>query len=161
ANLFMATPVSTWKEYLVFHLGRANSGVLPKPIDDANFEFYGHTLSGQPQQRERWKRGVDNVNGALGEAIGQVYVQRHFSPDAKAQMLTLVENLRKGYSDRINNLSWMTAETKAAAQEKLRLFRPKIGYPDRWKDYSALEVHGGDAFGNNKRANRWSWDYDL
>jgi len=161
ANLFMATPVSTWKEYLVFHLGRTNAGVLPKPIDEANFGFYGHVLSGQPQQRERWKRGVDNVNGALGEAIGQVYVQRHFSPDAKAQMLTLVENLRKGYSDRINNLSWMTAETKAAAQEKLRLFRPKIGYPDKWKDYSSMQIQAGDAFGNNKRANRWSWDYDV
>jgi putative endopeptidase len=161
ANLFMATPVSTWREYLVFHLGRANASVLPKPIDDANFAFYGTTLSGQPQQRERWKRGVDNVNGALGEAIGQVYVERHFPPEAKQQMLTLVENLRSGYHDRFQALTWMSDATKAAAQEKLRLFRPKIGYPDRWKDYSAMDIRAADAYGNNKRANRWSWNFDL
>ena len=161
AQLFMRTPVSTWREYLVWHLVRNNAPVLPRTVDNANFEFFGKTLNGQPQQRERWKRGVDNVNASLGEAIGQIYVERHFPAESKAQMLTLVENLRHGYSDRINNAHWMTDATKAAAQEKLRLFRPKIGYPDRWKDYSSMEIRAGDAYGNAKRAQVWSWNFDL
>ena len=160
ATLCMRTPISTWKAYLVWHLVRLNSAVLPRTIDDANFEFYGKTLNGQPQQRERWKRSVDAVNGALGEAVGQIYVQRHFPPEAKAQMLQLVENLRAAYGQRVDGLTWMTAETKAAAHEKLRLFRPKIGYPDRWKDYSDLEIRGGDAYGNAKRAAIWDWNFD-
>ncbi|HVV33692.1 MAG TPA: M13 family metallopeptidase [Vitreimonas sp.] len=161
AQLFMQTPVSTWREYLTWHLVRNNAPVLPRTIDDANFDFYGKTLNGQPQQRERWKRAVDNINGSLGEAVGQIYVQRHFPAEAKAQMLTLVENLRSGYADRIQNAAWMTPETKAKAIEKLRLFRPKIGYPDKWKDYSAMDIRAGDAYGNNKRAGVWSWNFDL
>ncbi|WP_395645916.1 M13 family metallopeptidase [Terricaulis sp.] len=161
ANLFMSTPVSTWKSYLAWHLVRNQAGLLPRNIDDANFDFYGKVLNGQPQQRERWKRAVDNVNGALGEAIGQIYVQRHFPPEAKSQMLTLVENLRRAYGERIDRLSWMSAETKVVAREKLAAFRPKIGYPDRWKDYSALEVQAGDAYGNNRRFALWDWQFDL
>jgi putative endopeptidase len=161
AQLFMRTPVSTWREYLLWHLVRNNAAYLPAAVDDANFDFFGKTLNGQPQQRERWKRAVDNVNGSVGEAVGQIYVQRHFPPEAKQQVLTLVENLRHGYRDRIQNLSWMTPATKAAALEKLALFRPKIGYPDRWKDYSALEIHAGDAYGNNKRSAVWRWNFDL
>jgi putative endopeptidase len=160
ATLCMRTPVSTWKAYLVWGLVRNNAAVLPRAIDDANFEFFGKTLNGQPQQRDRWKRSVDSVNGAMGEAVGQIYVQRHFPPEAKAQMLQLVENLRTAYGQRIDALSWMSAETKAAAREKLALFRPKIGYPDRWKDYSDLEVRGGDAYGNAKRAAIWDWNFD-
>jgi putative endopeptidase len=161
AQLFMATPVSTWKNYLAFHLMTNNSAVLPRAIDDATFDFFGRTLNGQPQQRERWKRGVQAVNGALGEAIGQIYVQRHFPPEAKAQMRELVENLRRAYGERIDQLSWMSAETKVIAREKLATFRPKIGYPDRWKDYSALEVAAGDAFGNAKRQQIFDWNFDL
>jgi putative endopeptidase len=161
AQLFMRTSVSTWRAYLVWHLVRNNAAVLPRNIDDANFDFFGKTLNGQPQQRERWKRGVANVNATLGEAVGQAYVERHFPPESKQQMLTLVENLRRAYGERIQQLSWMTAETKAAALEKLHLFRPKIGYPDRWKDYSAMDIRAGDAYGNAKRAQVWSWDFDL
>ncbi|HRP12011.1 MAG TPA: hypothetical protein PLK37_13340 [Terricaulis sp.] len=156
AGLFMRTPVSTWRPYLVFHLMRNNAHLLPREIDDANFDFYGKTLQGQPQQRERWKRSVDAVNGALGEAIGQIYVQRHFPPEAKAQMLELVENMRTAYGQRIDQLQWMSAETKVVAREKLAAFRPKIGYPDKWRDYSTLDVRAGDAYGNAKRAQLWN-----
>jgi putative endopeptidase len=161
ANLYVQTPVSTWKSYLTYHLIRNNAAVLPKNIDDEVFAFYGTTLNGQPQQRERWKRAVQAVNGSMGEAIGQIYVQRHFPPAAKQQMSDLVENLRRAYGERIDQLSWMSAETKVAAREKLATFRPKIGYPDRWKDYSGLEVRAGDAFGNNKRAGIFDWNFDL
>ncbi len=161
AELYMATPVSTLQAYLSYHLVRNNSAVLPRNVDDEIFDFHGRTLNGQPQQRERWKRGVSAVNGALGEAIGQIYVQRHFPPAAKAQMQQLVENLRTAYGQRIDNLPWMSAETKVAAREKLATFRPKIGYPDRWRDYSALEVQSGDAYGNNKRQQIFDWNYDL
>jgi putative endopeptidase len=161
AELFMATPVATWKSYLAYHVVKNNAAVLPRNIDDEVFDFYGRTLNGQPQQRERWKRSVQAVNGALGEAVGQIYVQRHFPPEAKAQMLELVENLRTAYGQRIDQLSWMSAETKVAAREKLATFRPKIGYPDRWRDYSGLEVRAGDAYGNAKRFQVFDWNFDL
>ena len=161
AQLFMRTPVATWRSYLAYHLIRNNASVLPKNIDDEVFDFYGRTLNGQPQQRERWKRAVQATNGALGEAVGQIYVQRHFPPEAKAQMTELVENLRRAYGERIDAVSWMSAETKVAAREKLATFRPKIGYPDRWRDYSAFEVRAGDAYGNAKRFQVFDWNHDL
>jgi len=161
AELFMATPVNTWKSYLSYHLVRNNAAVLPRNVDDEVFNFYGKTLNGQPQQRERWKRAVQAVNGSLGEAVGQIYVQRHFAPEAKAQMLELVENLRTAYGQRIDASPWMSAETKVVAREKLATFRPKIGYPDRWKDYSALEVRANDAYGNAKRQAIFDWNFDL
>ncbi len=161
ANLFMQTPIATIRAYLIYHLVRNNASVLPRNIDAAVFDFYGKTLNGQPQQRERWKRSVDAVNGALGEAVGQIYVQRHFPPEAKAQMTELVENLRRAYGERIDRVTWMSAETKVAAREKLATFRPKIGYPDHWKDYSALQVVAGDAFGNSKRYQVFDWNFDL
>ena len=161
AELFMATPVSTWRSYLTYHVVRNNAAVLPKNIDDEVFAFYGTTLNGQPQQRERWKRAVQAVNGAMGEAIGQIYVQRHFPPASKQQMTDLVENLRTAYGQRIDQLSWMSAETKVVAREKLATFRPKIGYPDRWKNYDGLEVRSGDAYGNNKRQQVFDWNFDI
>ncbi|MBC7769885.1 MAG: M13 family metallopeptidase [Phycisphaerales bacterium] len=161
ANLYMRTTIATIRAYLVYHLVRNNASVLPRAIDNEAFDFYGKTLNGQPEQRERWKRSVDAVNGSLGEAVGQIYVQRHFPPEAKAQMTELVENMRRAYGERIDRLSWMSADTKVAAREKLATFRPKIGYPDRWKDYSTLEVRAGEAYGNNKRVQLWDWQQDL
>jgi putative endopeptidase len=161
AELFVATPVATWKNYLSYHLVRNSAAILPANVDAEVFAFYGTTLNGQPQQRERWKRAVTSVNGALGEAVGQIYVQRHFPPEAKAQMLELVENLRTAYGARIDQLSWMSAETKVAAREKLATFRPKIGYPDQWRDYSGLQVVRGDAYGNAKRQAIFDWNHDL
>ncbi len=160
-KLFEETPVSTWKTYLTYQYLTAISAVLPKAFDDENFDFYGHILNGQPQQRERWKRGVQAVNSALGEAVGKLYVERKFPPASKAAMDTLVENLRKGYAQHIANVPWMTAETKRVALEKLAAFRPKIGYPNKWRDYSKLEVKPGDAFGNYERAHVFEWNREL
>ena len=161
ANLFMSTPIATIKAYLTYSYLTRMASILPAAFDDENFAFYGHTLNGQPQQRERWKRSVDAVNGALGEAVGQVYVTRHFPPSSKAQMQQLVENLRRSYGERVNQLTWMSDATKTAAREKLRTFNPKIGYPDRWRDYSQLEVRPNDAYGNFKRNAVFRSNYDL
>ncbi|NJO36204.1 MAG: M13 family metallopeptidase [Rhodospirillales bacterium] len=161
ARLALATPVDTWKSYYTYKYLVNRADVLPKPLDDENFAFYSATLNGQPQQRDRWRRAVAAVNGALGKAVGQIYVQRHFPPEAKAQMLALVENMRTAYGQRIDQLSWMSAETKVAAREKLATFLPKIGYPDSWRDYSAFDVRAGDAFGNAKRGSIYNWRYDL
>jgi putative endopeptidase len=161
AELVMATPVETWKSYIVWHYVRGKAHVLPQTIDDANFAFFGRTLFGQPQQRERWQRAIQASNNVLGEAIGELYVQRHFPPQAKAQALALVENMRRAYGERIDQSTWMSDATKVLAREKLATFRPKIGYPDRWKDYSGLEIHAGDAFGNQMRYAIWDWNNDL
>jgi len=161
AELCMATPVSTWRDYITWHYVRGYASVLPRAIDDANFNFYGRVLNGQPQQRERWKRAISSVNAVLGEAVGELYVRRHFSAEAKAQVLALVENMRRAYGERIDQVSWMSAETKVVAREKLASFRPKIGYPDRWKDYSDLEIRAGDAFGNTVRFAEWTWAFDV
>ncbi len=155
SELFLSTPVSTWKSFIMWHFVRARAAVLPKAIDDANFDFYGKTLNGQQQQRERWKRAIQSINNALGEAVGQIYVERHFSPESKAQALQLVENMRRAYGERIRAVTWMSEETKQRALEKLALFRPKIGYPDRWEDYSAMEIRAGDAYGNRQRVQVW------
>ncbi len=159
AQLFAATPVATWKAYLTYHFLRASADVLPSQLDAEVFDFAGRTLNGQPQQRERWKRAVSAVNGALGDAVGELYVARFFQPKAKAEMDRLVENLRKGYAARIDAVDWMTPETKKAAHEKLASFRPKIGYPAKWKSYAALEVVPGDAYGNARRAQVWAHEY--
>ncbi len=161
ATLFRQTPVATWREYLAYHYLRSKAPVLPQSLDDEVFAFYGRQLNGQPEQRPRWKRAVDEVNDTLGEAVGQTYVARHFSPAAKAQMASLVENLSKAYAQRIRALPWMTEQTKQVALEKLASFRPKIGYPDRWRDYSGLEVSASDAFGNARRASLFEWQREL
>ncbi|MBL8548323.1 MAG: M13 family metallopeptidase [Hyphomonadaceae bacterium] len=159
AQLFLATPVATWRDYLTYNLISGSADVLPSAIDDANFDFYGRTLNGQPEQQERWKRAVDTIDNVMGEAVGQLYVQRHFPPQAKAQMLELVENLRRAYAQRIDQSPWMTAETKVVAQQKLAAFVPRIGYPDRWRDFTGLEASADDAYGNFKRANKFNGDW--
>jgi putative endopeptidase len=159
AEVFKATPVAAWKSYLTYHFLVSTADVLPKKLDAEVFDFHGRTLNGQPEQRDRWKRGVASVNGALGDAVGQLYVARFFQPKAKAEMDKLVENLRKGYAARIQSVDWMTSETKKAALEKLASFRPKIGYPSKWKDYAKLEVVAGDAFGNARRSQVWRHEY--
>jgi putative endopeptidase len=161
AELFRKTPLPLLKVYTSYHYLKANAAVLPRTVDDEFFDFYGRTLNGQPEQRARWKRSVEALDRTLGEAVGQVYVSRHFSQDAKAKMVALVENLRKAYGARIDQLPWMTAETKALAREKLATFRVKVGYPDRWRDYARLDIQPGDAFGNSVRAARFQWAYDL
>ena len=161
AKLFTDTPVAAWRTYLDYQFLTSEASVLPKAFDLENFDFYGRVLEGQPQQRERWKRAVQAANVALGEAIGKIYVEKKFPPASKQAMETLVENLRKGYAQHIANVPWMTAETKKVALEKLAAFRPKIGYPNKWRDYSKLEVKAGDAFGNHERAAVFEWNRQL
>ena len=161
AKLFKNTPVSTLKIYLTYQYLTGEAGVLPKAFDEENFDFYGRILNGQPEQRERWKRAVQATNSALGEALGRIYVGKKFPPASKAAMETLVENLRKGYAQHIADVPWMTAETKQVALEKLAAFHPKIGYPNKWRDYSTLEIKSGDAFGNHERALVFEWNREL
>ncbi|MCE9522405.1 MAG: M13 family metallopeptidase [Alphaproteobacteria bacterium] len=166
AKLFRTTPLPTLRAYLTFHYLNANADILPKAFDDAAFEFNGRTVTGQPQQRDRWKRAVSQMSGtpfnaALGEAVGQLYVKRNFSPQAKAAMGQLVENLRAAYKTRIAKLSWMTDDTKKAALRKLETINVKIGYPDKWRDYSALEIKADDAFGNRNREGAFQRARDL
>jgi putative endopeptidase len=160
-KLFKQTPVARWRSYMTYHLLEHAADTLPKAFDDERFDFYGRTLNGQPQQRERWKRAIDALDEGLGEATGQLYVAKYFPPESKAKMLALVENLRAAYAERVKHLPWMSEPTKKAAMEKLATFRPKIGYPDKWRDYSALEIRGGDAFGNSVRAAVFDWQRDV
>lgn len=158
---FTTVPVDTWRSYLQYHYLVAHAAYLPKAIDEANFDFYGRTLNGQEEMRARWKRAIRVLEGSVGEVVGQVYVKKYFPPESKQQMLDLVNNLRAAYKDRIQNSPWMSEETKKAAVEKLQTFRPKIGYPDKWKDYSALEVKAGEPFANAVRARVFNWDFDV
>ncbi len=154
------TPVETWKAYLTYHAISNHAPYLSEAIDDANFAFYGKVLRGQPEQRARWQRGVAVVGNrqGLGEALGQIYVDRYFPESAKAQMEDLVENLRKALGERIDDLDWMGEDTKEQAQAKLAAFRPKIAYPDKWKDLSAIEIVPGDLYGNYKRVSAFFYE---
>lgn len=158
AKTFSETDLDVLKDYLTIHYVSGNSAYLPKAIDEASFAFYGTALRGTEQQRERWKRGVAQASGTLGEAIGEVYVKRHFPPDAKQKMDVLVENLRDAFKDGIDGLDWMGADTKVEAQDKLAKFYPKIGYPKEWTDYSALQVDRDDLVGTAKSAGAWAWN---
>ncbi len=146
-------PVSDWRAYFKFHLLDAFAPYLNAEFVAVHFDFHGKTLSGTEENRPRWKRGVQAVNSAMGEAIGKIYVERHFSPEAKARMDELVANLSKAFAISIDQLGWMNVETKKAAHEKLALFTPKIGYPNKWKNYSTLPVDENDLIGNVQRGN--------
>jgi putative endopeptidase len=159
--LFVKVPVERWRQYLRFHYLDNNADVLPKAFDDEAFDFNGRTLHGQEEQRARWKRAAAAVDEDLGEAAGELYVARYFPPSSKQQVLELVANLRAAYQHRIEQLPWMSAATRKLALEKLAAFRPKIGYPDKWRDYSALEVKPRDAFGNVARADAFEWQREV
>jgi predicted metalloendopeptidase len=150
-----------WKIYLKWKLLDSYASLLSKEFDEQNFEFYGKKLNGTPQQEDRWKRGVTSVNQILGESVGKIYVSRHFKPEAKAKMMELVENLREAYKQAIINLDWMGEETKKHALKKLTKFTPKIGYPDKWKDYSELVIDPNDLAGNFKRASEFYYQRGL
>ncbi|MDW7548135.1 M13 family metallopeptidase [Pseudoalteromonas peptidolytica] len=142
--------LAVWKDYLTFHTISGNAGLLSEEIFNANFEFFGKHLSGQQEPRPRWKRAVSQMSGtqSLGFAIGKVYVDKHFPESSKEQMSELVENLRKALGERIENLDWMSAETKVNAQAKLTAFVPKIGYPDVWQSFEGLTLKNNDLVGN-------------
>lgn len=156
-HLFRATSVAQWRSYLTFHYLNAAADVLPQAFDDLAFDFNGRTLSGRLSKSARWKRATSAVNAALGEAVGRLYVERHFPPAAKAQVAALVEALRGAFRARIAAGDWMSPTAKATALRKLERLRIKIGYPDRWRDYSTLDVRAGDALANRARARVWEW----
>jgi endothelin-converting enzyme/putative endopeptidase len=160
-EIYAQTSLQDWKTYLTWHTLTEFSTSLNAELDNENFDFYGKKLNGLQEQKPRWKRGVSLVNANLGEVIGKIYVSRQFKPEAKARMSELVENLRTAYGQSINELEWMSQDTKAAAQVKLAAFTPKIGYPDRWEDYSALQIESNDLIGNIIRSRQVSHAKDL
>ena len=154
-------PLDDWKTWLRWQLVHGAAPYLSKALVEENFAFYGTTLSGTPQLRERWKRAVGCVQGAMGEAVGRLFVQRHFPPQAKERMVELVGHLIEAYRQRITGLEWMGEQTRARALEKLDAFNPKIGYPDTWRDYGTLVIERGDLLGNLRRATAFELARDL
>ncbi len=150
-----------WVSWLKWNLISGSAAYLTDDLVLQNFSFYGTTLSGTPQIRERWKRGVSLVQGSLGEAIGKIYVGLYFPAEAKSEMLTLVDYLTQAYESSIKELPWMSEATKAKALEKLAKFTPKIGYPDKWRDYSTLEIKGDDLIGNLQRIAAFGHAYEV
>jgi putative endopeptidase len=154
-------PLADWKLWVEWHLLRSSAPYLNRAMADESFAFFSRTLNGVPEQRPRWKRAVDAVENSLGEALGKLYVARHFPPAAKARMQELVKNLTEEYRKSIAALDWMSEDTKRKALEKLTKFTPKIGYPDKWRDYGGLEVRPDDLLGNMQRARAFALDYNL
>jgi putative endopeptidase len=161
ASLLESEPLSVWQEWLAMRVISAAAPYLSAAFVDANFAFYGTTLSGTPRNKDRWKRGVAVVEAALGEAVGQIYVARHFPGTHKARMESLVANLIEAYRESITGLAWMGEDTKHEALKKLDSFRAKIGYPDKWIDYSAVVIDPSDLLGNVERAHSADVDRHL
>ncbi|MGI8561646.1 MAG: M13 family metallopeptidase [Luteimonas sp.] len=159
AAIFADTDVATLQAWQAFHAVDDTAPLLSKDFVDAEFDFRSRFLSGQPEQRARWTRGVAFAESAMGEAIGRDYVQLYFPADAKAKMDDLVANVKAAMGARLQQLAWMGPKTKAEAMAKLQNFGLKIGHPDEWRDYGALQVANGDLFGNAQRARRFEWDY--
>lgn len=156
-KLIDSEPLAVWKDYLAFRTLNDAAPFLPKAFVDAQFDMFGKTLGGQPEIQPRWKRGVDYTSGVLGEALGKLYVGEYFPPEAKAKADALVTNIIAAMDARLSNLAWMDPRTRVAAREKLAAFKPKIGYPDSWRDYSALKIARGDALGNAERSAEYEY----
>ncbi len=161
AKIFAKTPVSVWRDYLTVHYLHAYAAYLPKKFDDADFALYGTVLGGRTAQLDRPTRGVHLLDGELGEALGELYVAKYFPPEAKAKVEALVANLLKAYEQDIGTLSWMSDATKQKALEKIRQFTPKIGYPNKWRDYSAYVVARDDLVGDVQRGSQFEWNRQL
>jgi putative endopeptidase len=161
AKLFVESRLPAWKDWLSWRVIRGYAPYLSKSFTEELFDFYGRTLTGAQEQRERWKRGVSLVEGTMGEAVGKIYVEGHFPPTAKARMDVLVENLVKAYHDSISTLEWMGPETRQRALDKLAAFTPKIGYPAKWRDYSALEISPTDVIANVNAASTFEFNREL
>ena len=155
------TPLEDWRAYFRFRLLNTYAPDLSSPFVNLHFEFNSRTVSGIPELKPRWKRGVETVENAIGDLAGKIYVERHFSPEAKSRMDALVANLVEAYAHGIDDLEWMTPETKKKAHAKLAKFTTKIGYPEKWRDWSALEVERGDVVGNDMRAAQVAFDRDI
>lgn len=160
-DLLTEDMLATWKDYLTFKLLSASSPYLTKAFVDANFDFYGGVIGGRTEQQERWRKGINLTNGALGEALGRIYVAKHFPPEAKERMKHLVDNLLAEFAVGIDSLDWMSEETKKEAHAKLSTFVVKIGYPDKWKDYGSLPVVKGDLIANIRASNKFEYAYEV
>lgn len=154
-------PLDAWKTYLTFHVVNGNAENLPRAFDEAHFGFHSRTLHGIEKQRDRWKRGVRLVNDLIGEGVSELYVDRHYPPESKAQMDVLVVNLRKALATRLETLEWMDERTRAAAQRKLSTFESRVGHPPKWRDYSALTIEPGKLFESVVAARRFEFDRQL
>ncbi len=161
SKLVATAPLESWRAWLRFHALNRAARFLPKAFDEARFGFYGTTLSGTPQQRDRWKRAIDVVNDALGEAVGRLYVEKHFAASTRARAEQMVTNLTAAFGRRIDQASWMSAATRARARAKLAGLRVAIGYPVGRRDYSALQIRRDDAFGNAQRASLFEYRRNL
>jgi predicted metalloendopeptidase len=160
-ELLCDVPLDDWRPYLRWRVLSSFTGLLSEEVVEASFEFYGKVLRGVPQLRPRWKRGVDLVEGMVGEALGQEYVARHFPPENKARMVELVDTLLAAFRQSIDGLAWMTDATKAEAHEKLRSFTAKIGYPDVWKDYSSMLLVPGRLIASVRAAREFHHEYEV
>jgi putative endopeptidase len=161
AAMVPTTPLATWKAWVAGQVITMHAPLLSQPFSEAAFEMFGKTLSGQQVQRQRWKRGVQLVNSSMGEALGQLYVAKHYPAAARVRMQAMIDNLIEAYRQSITELEWMTPETKQEALAKLAKFRPKIGHPPKWRDYSKLVVKPDDPVGNFERANRVESEYQI
>ncbi|HEY1641778.1 MAG TPA: M13-type metalloendopeptidase [Streptosporangiaceae bacterium] len=161
ASLLTEEQVPAWRDWLCWQVIHSAAGYLSEAFVSEDFNFYGRTLSGTPQLRERWKRGVSLVEGALGEAVGRAYVGRHFPPGARQRMDVLVANLLEAYRQSIEKLAWMGADTRQRALDKLGKFTPKIGYPDKWRDYSSLSIDPADLMANVRAADAFEFRRQL
>jgi predicted metalloendopeptidase len=160
-QLFTTVGVDSWKDYLRANVLSSYASFLPSAFVETRFDFYSKFLYGRQEQQPRWRKAINSINGNLGELLGQLYVAKHFSPDSKARMNTMVDNLIAAYAESIKNLEWMSEETKQQSLVKLSKFTPKIGYPDKWKDYSALKIDSGDLFGNIQRSRTFGHDENM
>ena len=161
AKMLDTVPLETWKDYSKYHFIRVHATYLPKAFDQANFEFFSQTLRGQPEQRVRWKRGVSLVNGNLGDAVGQIYVERHYPPESSAKMNELIDNLRAALKGRLEKIGWMDEPTRKAALLKLSTFDPRVGHTTKWIDYSSVVVKRDDLLGNVIRSEDFEWKLQL
>jgi putative endopeptidase len=151
-KMMKSVDIEAWKTYITWDIINSSADRLNQALNDQNFHFYSTVMKGVKEQRPMWRRATATVSGALGEMVGRAYVAKHFKPEAKTRMITLVQNLINSYKNSIKDLEWMSEETKAKALVKLSKFNPKIGYPNKWKDYSTLDIKGDDLFGNGRRA---------
>ncbi len=161
AHLVASVPVSTWKAYFRYHLLSAYAPYLTRAFVDEKLAFDSGQLRGIKENTPRWRRGVDLVEESMGEALGRLYVARYVSPQAKARVAAMVQNFVTAFSEDIDSLSWMGAETKRRAKEKLVTLHAKVGYPDHWRDYSSLQMVAGDLFGNVQRARAWEYRRNI
>jgi putative endopeptidase len=154
-------PLEVWRDWMTFHTLNQSASFLPKAYDDLRFGFYGKTLQGTPQQRDRWKRAISSVNAYLGDAVGKIYVAKYFPPSSKTELKGMVKNLLAAFDKRVDGLAWMAPATKAQAKAKIKTLRVGVGYPEKWRDYKGLVIRPDDPVGNAWRASEWEYRYQL